>query len=287
MSSSSGSDSSGPSAASRNDLRKLAERVQRKLSAQSAHEPMAVADHRKATEAMLRIRDILTNQDEEATREVKMALTCAGIAVQRRVAFGSSVEDVDHGTFFYTTMALLFALVVMCNGDVPRPSGAGSSDDDMDVEGVNVEDERLKAIAAWEGSTLESAIRAAEGEETSSWGATLRHPGTLCQACLQTAATRSHLMTLAELANMGALFFRQLSQAFVASLLNSIPIAGEPAPTQKDFLTLGNVDFLAQANINQEENLKAVADCADSEAGQTVCFTHFEPFMLRIPPTHP
>jgi len=104
---------------------------------------------------------------------------------------------------------------------------------------------------------------------------------------LQTAATRSHLMTLAELANMGAIFFRQSSQAFVASLLNSIPIAGEPAPTQKDFLTLGNVDFLAQANINQEENLKAVADCADSEAGQTVCFTHFEPFMLRIPPTHP
>ena len=42
---------------------------------------MPVADHRKATEAMLKIRDILMNEDEEPSRPVIMALTCAGIAI--------------------------------------------------------------------------------------------------------------------------------------------------------------------------------------------------------------
>jgi hypothetical protein len=268
MSSSSSSDSSGPSlGGSRNDLRKLAERVQRKLTAQSAHEAMAVADHRKATEAMLKIRDILANEEEEPTREVKMALTCAGISVQRRVAFGTAPDDVDHGTFFVTTLALLYVLVVMCSGTVPRPSGAGSSDDDsMDVD----QDDRHKAVATWEAGTLEAAMRAADGDESSSWGATLRHPGTLCQACLQTTAARSHQMTLGELANMGALFFRQSSQAFVASLLGTIAPREEAAPTSNSFLTLGALDLVAMANNNQEENLQSVADCGDSEAGQTV-----------------
>lgn len=285
MSSSSGSDSSGPSAGSRNDLRKLAERVQRKLGAQSAHEPMAVADHRKATEAMLKIRDILVNEEEEPTRDVKMALTCAGISVQRRVAFGSGVEDVDHGTFFNTTLALLFALVVMCNGDAPRPSGAGSSDDEMEVEDSEQTKEQNKAIVTWESGTLEGSMRAACGEETSSWEATLRHPGTLCQMCLQTAARRSHEMKLVELANMGSLFFRQSASALMASLLGGAPMQA-PAQPVDNFLTLGNVDFLAQANNNLAENLQSMADCADSEAGQTVCFTHFELFLPLRTHTH-
>lgn len=227
---------------------------------------MAVADHRKATEAMLKIRDILVNGEEEPTREVKMALTCAGISVQRRVAFGSAPDDVDHGLFFVTTLALLFALVVMCQGDAPRPSGAGSSDE----EPMDVDEERSKAIAAWEDTTLESVMRAAEGEETSSWGTTLRHPGMLCQACLQTAAQRSHQMGMAELANMGALFFRQSSAALMTSLLDGAGITEGPPPTADSFLTLGSLDFMAQANNNLDENLQSVADCADSEAGQTV-----------------
>ena len=227
---------------------------------------MAVADHRKATEAMLKIRDILVNEEDTPTREVKMALTCAGISVQRRVAFGSSPDDVDHGTFFVTTLALLFALVVMCQTDMPRPSGAGNSDDDMEVE---KEDERAKAIAAWEDTTLETAVRAAEGEETSSLVSSLRHPGMLCQACLQTAAQRSHSMGMAELANMGALFFRQSAQALMASLLDGAGVAGTPAPASDSFMTLGSLDFMAQVNNNLDENLQAVADCADSEAGQT------------------
>tara|TARA_Y100000389_G_scaffold44887_1_gene39618 strand:+ start:2286 stop:3062 length:777 start_codon:yes stop_codon:yes gene_type:complete len=235
---------------------------------------MPVADHRKATEAMLRIRDILVNGEEEPTREVKMALTCAGISVQRRVAFGNQADAVDHGTFFVTTLGLLFALVVMCNGDLPRPSG--SSEDSMEVD-ADADEERNKAIATWETSSIESALRAAEGEESSSWGAVVRHPGTLCQACLTTAAIRCHEMNLAELANLGALFFRQSSAALMASLIDS---AGAPCAPQapSNFLTLSNLDFMASANANLDENLQSIADGADSEAGQTVCFTHFELF---------
>lgn len=215
---------------------------------------------------MLKIRDILVNEEEEATRSVSMALTCAGISVQRRVSFGNQADAVEHGTFFTTTLGLLFALVVMCQGDLPRPSGAGSSDDEMETDDA---EQRVQAIAAWENSTLEATMRESSGPASSSWGVVLRHPGSLCQACLRTAQARCHEMNLAELANMGAMFFRQSSMAMVASLLNTVPIQNGPAPPQNDFLTLGNLDFLAQANNNQEENLQSVADCADSEAGQT------------------
>ena len=228
---------------------------------------MPVADHRKATEAMLKIRDILVNEEEEPTRDIKMALTCAGISIQRRVALNAAGTNDMDATFFVTTLGLLFALVVMCQSDTPRPSGAGGSEDE-DMPDAD-EEERNTAIAAWEGSTLESAIRAAEGVETSSWASTLRHPGALCQSCLQTAAARSHELGMAELANIGALFFRQSAQALIASLLSGAPTQ---APTQPadNFLTLGSLDFLAAANNNLDENLKSIADCADSESGQTI-----------------
>ena len=229
---------------------------------------MPVADHRKATEAMLKIRDILSSGDEEPTREVAMALTCAGIAVQRRVAFGGQADSIDHGTFFTTTLALLFVLVVMCQGDQARPSGAGSSS--SDDEAMSDERERDLAIAQWEDSTYESALRAADGEETTSWSSTLRHPGMLCQACLRTATLRSHEMNMAELANMGALFFRQSAQMFMTSLLGDTPTQAAPEPSTDSFLALGSLDFMAQVNNNLDENLQSVADCADSEAGQTV-----------------
>lgn len=230
---------------------------------------MPVADHRKATECMLRIRDVLAQREEEPSREVVMALTCAGVAVQRRVAFGNQVDSIDHGAFFVTTLALLFVLVVMCQGDQPRPSGAGSSDDEQ-MSDADQESERSRSIATWETSSYESALRAADGDETSSWASTLRHPGLLCQACLHTAANRSHVMGIQELANIGALFFRQSSMMFMTSLFgDAVPRSNETIPN--DFLTLENLDFLAQANNNLDENLQSVADCADSEAGQTVC----------------
>jgi hypothetical protein len=281
---SSSSDSSGPSGPSgppgerRLDLRKLAERVQRKLSAQSTHQPMALADHRKATEAMLKIRDILISGAEEPTREVKMALTCAGIAVQRRVAFADGSDDAEHGALFKTTMALLFALVVMCNADACQPSGSSDT-------GHSAAEDPGSVVLAWHDESIESAMRAAGGDETNSWLATHRQPGALCKVCIAVASSRSHAADVDELADVGTLFFRQSATALMASLLSSSPTQ---EPTQPDnFLTLGSLDFVAQANNNLDENLKSIVDGADSEAGQTVCCTHFDLHVATPPPSSP
>lgn len=126
---------------------------------------MAVADHRKATEAMLRMRDLLLDSDEPVAGDVKMSLTCAGIAMQRRVLMADDTVPAVQAQIA-TTMALLFVLVVLCNGNPPRPSGAGSSDDgcmDCDLEDDQEERDDSIAIAAWESTSIMSEIAAADG----------------------------------------------------------------------------------------------------------------------------
>tara|TARA_B110000046_G_scaffold170046_1_gene189673 strand:+ start:153 stop:1121 length:969 start_codon:yes stop_codon:yes gene_type:complete len=239
---------------------------------------MAVADHRKATEAMLRMRDLLLDSDEPVAGDVKMSLTCAGIAMQRRVLMADDTVPAVQAQIA-TTMALLFVLVVLCNGNPPRPSGAGSSDDgcmDCDLEDDQEERDDSIAIAAWESTSIMSEIAAADGAAADGWTAVLRSPGSLCQTCLVTAARRSHEMTLGELANMGALFFRTSARALAVSLFDR---AGHPADDGSAFLTLDTVGFMAQANNNLDERLLSITDCAESEAGQQVRSTYLEPFL--------
>jgi len=282
MSSSSESSTRSSADGGEADLSKLALRVRKKLGTPTT-ETMAVADHRKGTEAMLRMRDLLLSADEPVAGDVKMSLTCAGIAVQRRVAVGDAMLPAELDQLM-TTMALLFVLVVLCNGDPPRPSGAGSSDDDMDCgecdpEGRAAEEsDQAIAIAAWEASNVVSDLNATDGSDADGWTAALRAPGSLCQTCLAQAARRSHEMSLGELANMGALFFRTSARALASSLFDQ---AGYSADDGSAFLTLETVGFMAQANNNLDERLMAITDCAESEAGQTVCATYFEPFLPR------
>ena len=176
----SSSDSSGHSSAGvgETDLSKLAARIRRKLGTAST-ETMAVADHRKATEAMLRMRDLLLDSDEPVAGDVKMSLTCAGIAMQRRVLMADDTVPAVQAQIA-TTMALLFVLVVLCNGNPPRPSGAGSSDDgcmDCDLEDDQEERDDSIAIAAWESTSIMSEIAAADGAAADGWTAVLRSPG--------------------------------------------------------------------------------------------------------------
>jgi hypothetical protein len=266
---SSSSDSSGPSSVGgdENDLLKLAIRIRKKLST-PATEPMAVADHQKGTAAMLQLRDLILASNEPIAGEIKMALTCAGIAIQRRVAISDALLPVELEQFL-VTMALLFVLVVLCNEDTPCPSGAGFSDDGMDCEDdqqVSESNESI-AIATWEMSSLISELTAADSVETDSWSEVLKGPGNLCQMCLKKAARRSHEMTLSELSNMGALFFRTSARALVTSLFDSV---GHPSDNGSAFLTLDSVGFMAQANNNLDERLISITECAESEAGQAV-----------------
>lgn len=275
MSSSSESSAHSSTDSGDTDLSKLALRVRKKLGTPTT-EAMVVADHRKGTEAMLRMRDLLLSTNEQVAGDVKMLLTCAGISVQRRVAVGDPMLPYEMDQL-RTTMALLFVLVVLCNGDPPRPSGAGSSDDEMDCGECGPERRALEeqdqaiAIAAWEASNVVNDLNAADGSDADGWTATLRAPGSLCQTCLAQAARRSHEMTMGELSNMGALFFRTSARALACSLFDR---AGHPPDDGAAFLTLDTVGFMAQANNNLDERLMAITDCAESEAGQTVRSTY-------------
>ena len=264
-------------------MEKLATRVMRKLSTPST-EVMAVTDHRKASEVMLRLRDALL-AGEEASAKVRMCLTCAGVSIQRRVAFSDATAHANgvHDQFV-TTMGLLFALIVMCNGEPTRTQEEEEEDDcdDMETgeggEGEGEETvrvplrernarERAIALATWEQGTVEGELRAADGAETSSWASAIRSPTTLCQHCLVDAAERCHSLTLGELGNMGALFFRASAQALAVSLLDG---AGRPSDDATSFLSLDVMTYVAEASNNLNERLMGIADCAESEAGQTV-----------------
>ena len=279
---SSGSDSSGPSVnqfdpADAASLERLGERVMRKLSA-PATEEMAVADHRKAVECMVKLRDALLD-GVEPPKKMLMCLTCAGVSMQRRVAFQDSNSSIL-GTReqFTTTMALLYTLVVMCQPERPRPSGGDAPMLDADreegeegEEGSNPADDkdvrRAVSIAAWENGTVEADLRASGGADASSWNADVRSPGELCKHCLNETVRRSAEMTIGELANMGALFFRSSSAALATSMLDA---AGLPNEDETPFLSLDVMQYVAHANNNIEERLMGIADCAESEAGQTV-----------------
>ena len=202
---SSSSESSGPSSheSEAASPEKLARRVLRKLSHAPLHQTMAVADHRKACEAMCRLKELL-HEGVPVDSGVGMALTCAGIAVQRRIAIGP--EHTDAHAQLHTTMALLFVLVVMvANASAALPTGEDATERAVDV------------VAAWEGATLIEQLRSAESDAaTSSWARVLRDPGALCVSLVAAARQSGDGATMATLTTQGALYFRSSSMAMAA-----------------------------------------------------------------------
>lgn len=254
---SSGSDSSGPSSAGEGEAtspEKLARRVLRKLSHAPLHQTMAVADHRKATEAMCRLKELL-HEGVPVDAGVGMALTCAGIALQRRIAIGP--EHTGAHAQLHTTLALLFVLVVLV-ADATAALPTGSDDAERAVE----------VVATWERLPLIEQLRSAETDAaSSSWARVLRDPGALCTTLVSAARQSGASSTLVDLAAQGTLFFRASAAAMAAQLLDR---AG-PAVDGNSFLTLDTVAFVTQANDHlRAERLSGIADCAESEAGQTV-----------------
>ena len=199
----------------------LANRIRKKLSTPLTEE-MAVADHRKGLEAMLRLRDILLRGDEDAepVSAVKMSLTCAGVALQRRLAFHDSPASRLAAEDFTTTMALLFALVVLCTGTGRAGrAGSASTSASASASASDSDSEQTVALAAWWETSLAQDLQAAVGVETNSWTMALRSPGALCRMCLEQTVLRSSSISIGELAQTGALFFRTSASAMMVSLL--------------------------------------------------------------------
>lgn len=276
--SSSSSDSSGPLSkdeAKKNSPAYLALRILRKLQASPLEQTMAIADHQKATDAMMRLRDLLV-RGLQVDQDVAACLTCAGIAVHRRILIGP--EQLGAAEHLRTTQALLFVLVVLATGgNEASPTGDYPANPPPDVN-MN--------IAAWESSALWEQMRSADdAAATSSWAHELRDPGTLCRTILQLVRSRPVEPSLLELSDRGGMFFRASAAAMAASLLDSVA----PVVDGNDFLTLDAVSFVHQVpgSALRVEALQGIADCAESEAGQTVHSSLCPPPPSTPPPPTP
>lgn len=264
------SDSSGH--ASEGDTRSpshLARRILRRMQAAPLDQAMAVADHQKACDTMMRLRDLMLN-GTTVDRDVAACLTCSGIAVHRRILIGP--EQLDAAKHLLTTQALLFVLVVLASGGNEADPTGHRAAEEMAEDQMN--------IAAWENGALWDMLRAADDDAAAnSWSRAMREPGKLCQTILQIVRSRETEPTLGELCTYGGTFFRASAQAMAVGLLNTVA----PVVDGNDFLTLDAVNFVQQSNERlRKDRLQGIADCAESEAGQTVRSLYFEPFFLLI-----
>jgi len=224
---------------------------------------LPVADHKAATEAMAVLKEQLLD-GQVLDEGSKMCLTCSGIALVRRIATDMELPEAQGQ--MRTTLALLFVLVVLSSGEAPVPSGAApggsssSSDGPMDVDmGV-----QKTLLEVWNNHSVADLLYATTEAATNSWAEELQQPGVLCRVSLAEAMARGGEMGIDDIAQLGRTFFRASASAMATALFNAC------SPPGDDFLTLGAASFLAKANDNKSEKLSAIADVAESEAGQTV-----------------
>jgi len=213
----------------------------------------------------------------------KMCLTCAGIALGRRIA--TEMEMPDATVQMRTTLALLFVLVVLVSGEAPVPSGAApSSINDDAVQAMEVEQTEKSLMQIWNAHSVAELLYATTTQSTiTSWTDEIREPGALCRAALSEAMTKGSEMDVGAIFQLGSNFFRASAGTMANALFNST------SPPGDDFLTLGTAGFLAKSNDNKSDKLSAIADVAESESGQTVRATpylYLEPF-FPLATSHP
>lgn len=257
----SSSTSSGGSSGSVKSLtsaspKKLAQRIQRKLSIEQS-ESLPVANHKAACETMVELRTHLLD-GARLDEGGKMCLTCAGIAVCRRIACERELPDAMDQ--LKTTLALLYVLVVISSGKPAAPTGSTRDDD----ESMEVEESDAAAESILEVYSKRCVADSLYDTSTSSWGDSVHKPGALCRAALVEAHSKGSSMEMDDIATLGACFFRASAAAMATALFNAC------SPPGDDFLTLGTASFLAKANDGKTERLASIADVAESEAGQTV-----------------
>ena len=81
---------------------------------------LPVMSHRKAVNYMCELRNLLIEDGGTKDRDCRMLLLFAGISVQRRLALGCETAETEDLT---VSLALLFMLQVLCEGDELRQPG--------------------------------------------------------------------------------------------------------------------------------------------------------------------
>ena len=154
----SGSDSSGTSHSSgckeaQGTAGRLARRVLHKLQATPLDQPLAVADHRKASDALVSLRDAVLSGESIDGGSI-MCLTCAGVATQRRLALSAEVPEALEQ--LRVTMALITVLIVMAQPETCTPTGHGDAADAADSGSGLDTDSPEHMLAIWGMSSTSS-----------------------------------------------------------------------------------------------------------------------------------
>lgn len=263
---------------------------------------------------MLKTRDALL-RGATLDSQSRLMIVCAAVECTRRVTF--AVDTEDQIPLINKTATLLFSLLVMGDetggvddGDF-EPTTAerddGGSEDECDGEEtaasemevgeatgeapakrrrlIRRDEEHL--LASWKSRCLAQRLGLVGEAQSSSWDSTLNNDAAVSRAALMEARYVSERNAMESMNDLASIFLRCSSYAMTNSLIASTqPSSTQPSSSRSrdagSFLTLDTVGLLNTANEMQEEKLIALADAAESEAGQSILRDMILSFKLPV-----
>jgi hypothetical protein len=239
------------------------------------NDSISCADHRKVGMYLCELKNrMLEMTSEDVDADSKMALTCAGVQVLKRVVCGNesdtSIENLKR------TMALLFVVVVISNMNLSKANTTSTgSGDDGDVEGddeMEIDNECKTneeiSLDSWKNGKLEDFMEDCVGDTMSKEMKNEIRTSNVCRLCMKIAESRADVANMEEAIDLAQIFFHQSSHAMSFQLFSTCSKPGE------DFLTLSSASFLASVSSVNNVRLQAIAEIAESEAGQS-CLRDF------------
>ena len=234
--------------------------------AQPLDQALPVSSHKRATCLMLKVRDALL-RGASLHKTSKMALVCSGIACMRRVVV--EVDAEDQQKLIKQTQTLLFALLVM--SEEPTHNHANNTDDQPNKRMRLDASDDQHVIALWQSRCLsERILETGDSQASCSWEDVLTSDAAVSKAALREAQHVNGESALKNMCLLSDIFFRCSSTTMVSALINTNKHSPKHRSDDSSFLTLDTVGLLNMANDLHDEKLHALADAAESEAGQTV-----------------
>lgn len=289
MSNPSSSNSSGlsgvaPSGAGRSedssgDVFRLCVRIHKRLCI-PIDSVLPTADHQKAAELMLRVRDLLVDK-VPMNSDSKARLMSSGIACWKRVC-GDDSDDASCKQL-RTTVTLLFVLLVLAESSDDMEEDryevvkddASADKDAMKTVRVKRDDELL--IDHWLSSSIADSLFEDGNAHASSWAEALKSEALVSRAALREARYLRDESDMFDFERLAFVFFQTSNSAAISSIIGT-----QPGQHEADFVTLDGISGAAQTANHSKEMLEGVADAAESELGQTVLRDMILSFKLPV-----
>lgn len=199
-----------------------------------------------------------------APREVLLALSCAGVAVTRRISLGL---EGDSPCDLKRTAGLLLMLLVVTTGDttVPIDMRGTAEADNYDANGECRADEtggHEDEIRAYTNGTVKHTLdNALDTTRSSDLQFLNPTPSAICDSVVWLLNHYSINTSIEELEKTAPLFFRSSAAAAARGLLDSVGCG--------DFVSMSSATVLNEEEDRRAERLLSVVSAAESEAGQT------------------